>query len=116
MIEKTEEEILQERFDEEERRERVEHDSALKNIRAILGTPYGKNFIKYLFVNLEVGVLPEIGAEGVWLHDRLGFLRSGNQIFKLIAEADPDNAAKILAEIEKERYEVILRTSQTGRS
>lgn len=112
MIEKTAEELESERLEEEERRIRVEHASALKNIKAILGTPYGKNFIKYLFVNLEVGMLPEIGSEGNWLFEKLGFLRSGNQIFKLIAEADPENAAKILAEIEKERYETILRTSQ----
>lgn len=77
----------------------------LLDIQAILATKVGKNFITYLFVNLEVGELPVIGLSGEFLLDRLGFLRAGNSIFKMVAEASPEIAGQILGHIEKVKNE-----------
>lgn len=89
---------------QEEVAEAIEHRDALLDIRAILATSSGRNFFKYLFKHLEVGELPQLGLEGSLLMDKLGFLRAGNSIFKLVAEADAQIAANILAMNEKERY------------
>lgn len=94
---------------EEETREAIEHRDVLLDIRVILTTPSGKNFIKYLFKNLGAVELPELGLSGDILMDKLGFLRSGNAIFKLVSEANANEAGQILATIEKERY-VTLQT------
>lgn len=89
---------------QEDYKEAIEHRDALLDVRAILATTSGKNFFKYLFKNFEVNELPPLGLEGSLLMDKLGFLRAGNSIFKLIAEADANMAASILAQIEKDRY------------
>lgn len=90
---------------EEERQEAIEHRDVLLDIRSMLVLDSGLKFFKYLFKNLEVGEVPELGVEGNFLHDKLGFLRAGNSIFKLVCEADYEVSAKILAAIEKEKYE-----------
>lgn len=89
---------------QEEISERIEHRDALLNIRAILATPAGRGFFKYLFTALEVNELPPLGFDSALLMDKLGFLRAGNSIFKLVAEADAQTAADLLAQNEKERY------------
>jgi hypothetical protein len=99
----------------EERRMAMEHRDALLNVRAILTTAEGKGFFKYLFKTFDVNELPEVGMEGTFLADRLGFLRAGNSIFKLVAEADAHQAGELLAVVEKERY-VDLQNAQNGRS
>lgn len=83
----------------------------LLDLRGVLATPSGKNVFKYLFKNLEVAELPELGWEGNLLHDKLGALRAGQSIFKLVCEADADIAASILAKVEKEKYAQIQSNS-----
>lgn len=89
----------------EEMKERVEHRNMLLDIQAVLATKQGRSFIKYLLRSFEVGELPQIGLSGDFLMDRLGFLRAGNSIFKIVAEADPAMAGTLLGQIEKEKYD-----------
>ena len=88
----------------EEMKERLEHRGVLQDIQWLIDTKAGKNFVKYLFKNFEVGELPPVGINGDLLMDRLGFLRAGNSIFKIIAEANSEAAGQILGQIEKEKY------------
>lgn len=90
--------------EELELKDRLEHREVLQNIQAVLATKAGKDFIKYLFRNFEVGELPVVGIEGSFLMDRLGFLRAGNSVFKIVSEANPEQAGLILAQIEKEKH------------
>lgn len=101
---------------QEEISEAIEHRDVLLDVRAILATPSGKNFFKYLFKSLDVVELPEIGLEGNLLMERLGFLRAGNSIFKLVAEANAEMAATLLAQTEKDRYAKIYADAQIGQS
>lgn len=89
---------------QEEIREAIEHRDVLLALRAILATPSGKNFFKYLFKHLEVTELPPVGLEGSLLMDKIGFLRAGNSIYKLVSEADPSIAGSLIAQNEKEKY------------
>ena len=97
----------EQKFLNEEMKERAEHQSVLLDIQSMLGTQQGRSFFKYLFKNLDVGNLPPVGITGELLMDRLGFLRAGNSIFKIVAEANPQMAGEILAKIEKERNEQV---------
>lgn len=99
------EEQLREFEIENERRERMEHRDVLLALGSILKTRQGKEIFKYLFKNFDVGEMPEIGLSPEVLHDRLGFLRAGNSIYKLICEADFEIAGNITAEIERKKYE-----------
>ena len=90
---------------DEERLEAVEHRDVILNIRAVLKTDSGRNFVKYLFKNLEVTGVPPMGMEGCLLSDKLGFLRAGNSIFKIICEANFEIAGKLVAQNEREEYE-----------
>lgn len=94
----------------------IEHRDVLMDIRAILATTSGRNFFKYLFKNFEVTNLPELGLEGIFLHDKMGFLRAGNSIFKLVCEANAEMAASILAQNEKDRYAELYAESKIGQS
>lgn len=96
---------LEEYLKEQELQERLEHRDVLLAIAAILKTDSGITLFSYLFKNLEVGELPFQDMEGNILHDRLGFLRAGNSIFKLACEADSKIAASILSKLERRRYE-----------
>ncbi len=82
------------------------------NLRALLELEVGRGFIRYLFKSLDVGEFPPLGVDGPILHDRLGFLRVGNQIFKLASEANPLTAAELLAQIEKERCAELYKQDQ----
>lgn len=106
-------------MDQEEIKERIEHRDALLNIRAVITTSSGRAFIKYLIKHLEVAELPDFGLEGDLLREKLGFLRAGQSIFKLISEASHMTAGSILAEVEKEKYErlyVLAQQEDNGRS
>ena len=97
--------------DSEEIKEAIEHRDILLAIRSMLGTPSGRAFFKYLFKHFQVGELPEMGLDGTMLADTLGFLRAGNSVFKLVAEADAEMAGKFLAENEKEKYDRLRQRS-----
>lgn len=98
----------------DEIKEAIEHRDVLLDLRAIIATSSGKNFLKYLFKHLEVGELPQLGLDGSMLMDKLGFLRAGNSIFKLVAEANAEVAGALLAQIEKDRYAQLYADSQIG--
>lgn len=99
---------------QEEVAERIEHRDVLLNIRAVLATASGKEFVKYLFKHFGVGELPEIGLDGSLLMDKIGFLRAGTAIFDLVAEAEPDQAANLLAQNVKERNAKIYAENEQG--
>lgn len=94
---------------QEEVTEAAEHRDAKLDVRAILGSQPGRRFFKYLFKYYNPIELPPLGLEGNILHEGLGQLRAYNEIFKLVAEADPSTAALLLAENEKERYAKLVR-------
>lgn len=94
---------------DDERKEALAHRDVLLDIRAVLTTSPGMRFIKYLFREFEVGQLPPLGIEGSLLMDKLGSLRAGSALFVLVAEANAELAAKLLAEIEKEKYVQIYK-------
>lgn len=96
---------------QEERQERLEHHTALQDIKAVLSIASGKNFIKYLFKTMEVTELPPVGLPHDLLLDKLGSLRMGQAIYKLVAEASPDVAGAILAEIEREHNAKISKAN-----
>jgi hypothetical protein len=93
---------------QEEVRLAQEHRDVLLAIKTELTTVSGRIFFKYLFKSLGVGELPELGLEGNLLMDKLGFLRAGNAVFNLVAQADPSWAARLLAEIQKERNDELF--------
>ena len=99
---------------EEDRKAAIEHRDVLLAIRAILATASGPVLFRYLFKHFEVAQLPEVGMEGTILADKLGFLRAGNSIFQLVAEASPEVAAQLLAHNEKERYAKLYADAQIG--
>lgn len=94
---------------EEEIKEALEHREVLNNLKELLNTSMGRSFVKYLYKALDVGEMPELGLKGDFLMERLGFLRCGNSIFKLVSEADPKISAELLAELEKERQDAKYR-------
>lgn len=105
-------EKLEKFYQEEERREALDHRDVLLAISAILKQPNGVKLVKYLFKNLEVAELPDRSLEDKVLHESLGFLRAGNSIFKLVCEADPHQAASILSQIEREKYDRLREKQQ----
>lgn len=98
----------------EDIKEAIEHRDVVLNVRSVLATTPGKILFKYLFKSFDVGQPPFQGFEGAMLHDHLGFLRSGNSIFKLACEANAETAAGLLAEIEKDRYETLCKDADIG--
>lgn len=90
---------------ERERREHLEHQDVLLAINSMIQTDNGKKLFSYLFKSLDVGEVPERGMVQEDLQDYLGFLRAGNSIYKLVCEADPNQAALIVAENERKKYE-----------
>lgn len=90
---------------EQERLEYAKHQDALMNIRGLLQTKEGQKFVKYLFESLGVGELPEIGVTGEMMHERLGLTRAAQSVFSLISQANAEIAARLLAEIEREKHE-----------
>lgn len=99
---------------QEELKEALEHRDVILAVRAILATASGMNYFKYLFKYFDVAQMPQRGLEGNELHDTLGFMRAGNSIFKLVAEANADSASSLLAMIEKERYAELVKDAQAG--
>ena len=107
---------LSRQLSNEEIKEAIEHREVLLDVKAVLATNHGRNFIKYLFKHLGVGELPELGLTGDLLMDKLGFLRAGNSIFKLVSEADFEITGALLAKNEKEKYNEIYAEYQNEQS
>lgn len=98
-----ESDFTKEEFEEDELREQAALSSVLLDIKSILKSPEGKRFFSYLFEVMDVGGMPEMGAPDEMLRDKLGFLRAGQSIFDLVAEANAEDAGVILAKIREER-------------
>lgn len=99
---------------EEEQREAIEHRDVILHIKAILATSSGKNFFKYLIKHFDTGEVPELGLTGDLLMDRLGFLRAGNSIFNLLAEANYETAGELLAIVTKEKHATLYQEIHDG--
>ena len=84
----------------------------LLDLRAVLATQSGKRAFKYLLKHLGVNELPEMGLTGELLMDKLGFLRAGNAVFRLLAEADVEVTSKLITKNEKERHAILYTESQ----
>jgi hypothetical protein len=93
-------------------KERSEHDKVLNAIKDVLATQSGRHFIKYLLKSFDVAETPEIGLPHDVLLDKMGFLRAGNSIFKIVSQANHEIAGALLAQIEKEKYEELLYDSR----
>lgn len=93
---------------------RIEHRDVLLDLRAVLASVSGKNVFKYLIKTLDVAELPEVGLTGELLIERVGSLRAGNSIFKLLSEANVEVAAALLAKVEKEKQDVLYAEIQEG--
>lgn len=99
---KTVAEQMKEYHDHQDRQDALEHHNVHLAIRAILQTPEGITLFSYLYKNLDVMCVPE-DKQGDELHQYLGHLRAGNSIFKLASEANSEQSAKILANLERKR-------------
>lgn len=84
-------------------KELMEHQQVLQDVVSILATHPGERFIKYLFKYFEVAELPDLGLRDDLLIDKLGSLRPGRALFRLVSEADPRMAGILLAAVEKEK-------------
>ena len=91
-------------FDQEETMQRSEHQEALQAIQAVVATTTGRHLLKYLFKLFEVGQLPDEGLSNDLLRSRLGELKVGRKFYELMSEAEPQQVALILAQIEREKY------------
>lgn len=83
----------------------IEHDMMLSNIKILIKQPTGRAFIKYLLKHFGVGELPPLNIDESFRQDMIGFLRAGESIFNICAQADSIETGLILAEIKKEKYD-----------
>ena len=88
---------------DQDMQELMEHQQMLHDVVSILATHPGERFIKYLFKHFEVAELPDLGLREDLLFDKLGSLRPGRALFRLISEAEPRMAGILLATVEKEK-------------
>ena len=87
---------------------------ALRNLLVLIRQPEGREFFKYLFEEFAIGDLPPVGVpESVLYHD-IGFLKAGQTIFELVAQADAHLASLILAELKKEQYDAITKNNDVA--
>jgi len=92
-------------FANQELKERVEHREALIAINSFIQTEQGKKFFYYLLKNFNVLDTPDEDLEDKKLYEALGFWKAGNSIFKLMCEANAEEAALLLAKKERDNYE-----------
>lgn len=102
----------------EDVREAIEHRNMLIDLQTVLDSVAGRRFIKYVLKSFDVGEMPPQGLEPAMLSEYLGLLRAGNAIFKIVAQASPQHAGMMLAEIEKEKYDAkeLERVEEDGRN
>lgn len=78
----------------------------LANLKIILSRPEGKAFMKYLLKHFGVGEYPPAAMDEAILRDFMGFSRAGQSIFSIAAQADQLTTGILMAEIQKEKYNV----------
>lgn len=81
---------------------------AVEAARTLLGFPPGREFIKHVFRLGGVGLIPDEGLLPDFMRSELGKLKLGREIYQLVAEADLEKAALLLAEVEKERRDATI--------
>lgn len=97
-------------LENKELREAYQHQQMLVEIRNVLVTPAGRVFIKYLLKEFDVCEVPVFGLSDEFLREKLGAMRAAHALWKVLCEADPDQAAKLLAQVERERYAELMET------
>lgn len=91
----------------------IEHARMLQDLSLVLKTSSGRAFIKYLLKNY--GEIPPQGLSGDLLHDAIGFQRAWKSIFEIASQADPTITGMLIAEIQKEKYDVLkVQTDSNG--
>ena len=93
-------------FDNKEASQK-EHETMLSNLKSILTRSEGKQFAKYLMKHFAVGEYPAPGIDKDLLLEIMGFSRAGESIFSILAQADPITTGQLMAEIQREKYNVI---------
>lgn len=83
-----------------------EHETMLEALAFLISTSQGKIFLKYLLKHFAVGEMPPIGMPDGIKEEYMGLLRAGNSIFEIMSQADSIKTGLLLAEIQKEKYDV----------
>lgn len=83
------------------------HAQMLQDLSLVLSTPQGQNLFKYLLKELEFGELPAPAVPQNLRDEYIGFLRAGQLIFEYVSQADNMRAGMILAQIQKEKFDVL---------
>lgn len=89
----------------DEIRRQIEHGKFLEDLREVLKDQKVRDVFKYLLRELRLAQYPELGAQGVFLHEELGYLKTSKVIFDHLCEADPYTAAMIFTMIRKDENE-----------
>jgi hypothetical protein len=79
----------------------------LMNLKTVLDTQSGTELFKYLFKHFMVTETVPIGLPDEVKNDWLGYIRAGQSLFSIVAQADAFKAGNIIAETTKEKYSVI---------
>lgn len=85
-----------------------EHETMLIDLSHVMGTAQGRGVLKYLIKHFGVGDLPAPGLPEDIAKEYIGWLRAGQSIFEIAAQADSAKASMILAEIIKEKNSVTI--------
>ena len=86
------------------RQEYIAHQDMLKSIAVVLSNPHGKKFIKYLLTSFDFGKYPAVGLRDQDLLEYTAFLRSGQSIYNMVLEAEPELTGQLITEMEKEQH------------
>lgn len=82
--------------------EQAKYQSVLKSVQVLMSYPHGKNFLKYLFDNFQVGKVPPVGLYGDVLIEQTSFYRCGSSIYQLCLEASPELTGSLIAEMKRD--------------
>lgn len=91
-----------------------EHASMLMDLSLVLSTPQGQSVFKYLLKSFGVGELPDINIPTNLRDEYIGFLRAGQSVFEIMSQADNIKSGLILAQIQKEKYDVAMAQNSNG--
>ena len=80
----------------------AKHQSVLNSLQVLLSYPHGKNFLKYLFDNFQVGKVPPVGIYGETLIEQTSFYRCGASIYEICLAASPELTGSLIAEMKRD--------------
>lgn len=78
----------------------------LTDLSFILQRIEGQRLFKYLFKHFGVSELPPLNIDPDFRLDMMGYLRAGKALFEIASQANSQATGLILAEIQKEKYDV----------